>query len=115
MSLIHRNYLLLTCFLVPLCGQAGPDLSNSDMKRYRVAGDFAEVEAFLTDAISEQGIKINNVAHIGEMLLRTGQDIGKDKPIFKFAKAMEFCSATLSREMFESDPHNIIFCPYIIY
>jgi len=35
-------------------------------------------------------------------------------PIFVIAEVLEFCSATVSREMMEADPHNIIFCPYEI-
>jgi hypothetical protein len=30
------------------------------------------------------------------------------------AEGIEFCSATLSRKMMEADPHNIVFCPYVI-
>ena len=30
------------------------------------------------------------------------------------AKVVEFCSSTVSRETMEADPHNIVFCPYII-
>ena len=40
--------------------------------------------------------------------------MGAGKKIFKQAEALEFCSATVSRRMMEADPHNIVFCPYII-
>ena len=65
-------------------------------------------------AIIGRGIKINNVAHIGEMLHRTGMDLGASKDIFAQAEAFEFCSATVSRQAMEADPHNIVFCPYVI-
>jgi hypothetical protein len=48
------------------------------------------------------------------MLTRTGKDIGAGTQIFAEAEALEFCSATVSRQMMEADPHNIVFCPYII-
>jgi len=60
-------------------------------------------------------MKINNVSHIGNMLARTGKDIGATRQIFEQAEALEFCSAVVSRRMMEADPHNIVFCPYIIY
>ena len=88
---------------------------DQDVRRYRVTAEFSELEAFLKDAIAEQGIKISNISHIGNMLARTGQDIGSAKPVYRHGKAIEFCSAKLSRLMLESNPHDIIFCPYIIY
>ena len=57
---------------------------------------------------------INTTSHIGEMLERTGKDMGGAKQIFVQAESIEFCSATVSRKTMEADPHNIVFCPYII-
>jgi hypothetical protein len=57
---------------------------------------------------------INTTSHIGEMLERTGKDLGGAKQIFIQAESYEFCSATMSRLTMEADPHNIVFCPYII-
>jgi len=51
---------------------------------------------------------------VGEMLKRTGKDLGDTKQIFLEAEALEFCSAVVSRKMMEADPENIVFCPYII-
>jgi uncharacterized protein (DUF302 family) len=48
------------------------------------------------------------------MLQRTGEDVGDARPIYKNAEAIEFCSATLSRDMMQANPHNIVFCPYTI-
>ena len=76
-------------------------------------GDFAEVREFLEMAITDRGMVINNVAHIGDMLARTAADVG-GKPIYRHAEALEFCSALISRAMMEADPHNITYCPYVI-
>ncbi len=85
------------------------------MKRYALKADFADVMEDLELAITGQGLVINHVSHIGNMLERTRSAAESSKRLFLEAKAVEFCSATLSRKMMEADPHNIIFCPYIIF
>lgn len=97
-------------------GEAPSDAyaSNDYMVRYRIEDSFEFVRDLIVQAIAERGLKVNNVSHIGEMLARTGKDIGASKQVYIKAEAIEFCSATVSRRMMEADPHNIIFCPYII-
>ena len=77
-------------------------------------GTFEEVKENLTNALTNRGMVVNNVAHIGDMLARTGKDIGKTNPVYVKAEAIEFCSATISRKTMEADPHNIAYCPYVI-
>lgn len=84
------------------------------MRYYSVEADFDEIWEFLQLAITGRGIKINNISHIGRMLRRTAEDVGATQEVFEKAKVVEFCSSTLSRRMMEADPHNIVFCPYII-
>ena len=69
----------------------------------------------IENAVAGHGIKINNISYIGKMLKRTAKDLGATEEIFHDAVAIEFCSATLSRNMMQTNPHNIVFCPYIIY
>ncbi len=57
---------------------------------------------------------INNVMNMGEMLERTGKDLGMDEPIYGQAKTIEFCSAVLSREMTLEEPSRIVNCPFIV-
>lgn len=90
-------------------------LQSKDFRRYTAFGEFNEIKAFLTSAIEERGIKISNISYVSKMLQRTGKDLGKTVAIYKHAEAIEFCSATLSREMMSANPHNIIFCPFIVY
>jgi uncharacterized protein (DUF302 family) len=85
------------------------------MRHFSTHGDFNEVLEFLKLAITDRGIKINNISHIGEMLARTAKDVGATKKIYINAQAIEFCSASLSRKMMEADASNIVFCPYIIF
>lgn len=89
-------------------------LKNYKVTR-KVAGVFEDVSEDIKDAVIDRGIKINNIAHIGNMLARTGADVGSTIAIFSTdAIAIEFCSSVISRETMEADPHNIVFCPYII-
>lgn len=84
-------------------------------KFYKFEGRYEDVRVDLDYAITGLGIKVNGVSHISDMLARTGKDIGRTKKIYEHAEAVQFCSATLSRNMMEADPLNIVFCPYIIY
>lgn len=84
------------------------------MSVYIKKGTFADAREAVEQAITGRGFVINNVSHIGNMLERTGKDLGGGQKVFLQAEALEFCSATVSRKMMETDPDNIVFCPYII-
>ncbi len=77
-------------------------------------GSFADVKDDLVAAIEQRGLVINSTSHVGDMLERTGRDLGKTKRIYDQAEVVEFCSATVSRAMMEADPHNLVYCPYTI-
>ncbi|MDD2884936.1 MAG: DUF302 domain-containing protein [Dechloromonas sp.] len=77
-------------------------------------GNFADTRDAVVMAIENRGLVINLVSHIGDMLERTGNDLGAAKKIYEDAEIIEFCSATLSRQMMEIDPHNIVLCPFTI-
>ena len=84
------------------------------MVRYTVVSDFETIRDQVADAITERGMVINNVSHIGNMLERTRKDLGIGEHIYLHAEALEFCSAVVSRNTMEADPHNIVFCPYVM-
>jgi uncharacterized protein (DUF302 family) len=75
---------------------------------------FSDVMDGLKMAIQERGMYINNVMNMGEMLERTGQDLGLGASPFGQAESIEFCSAVLSREMIQEDPARMVNCPFII-
>ncbi|MBE0613150.1 MAG: DUF302 domain-containing protein [Burkholderiales bacterium] len=77
-------------------------------------GKFADVRGDLVVAIEQRGLVINTTAHVGDMLERTGRDLGNAKRIYDQAEVIEFCSATVSRAMMEADPLNLVYCPYTI-
>lgn len=77
-------------------------------------GEFADVRDRVVMALENRGLVINYTAKVGDMLERTGRDLGRDRRIYKQAEVLEFCSAALSRDTMEADPRNIVFCPYAI-
>ena len=82
--------------------------------RQKFATPFTDARDAIVAAIENRGLVINYTSHIGEMLARTGADLGASKQIFEKAEIVEFCSAKLSRQMMEADPHNIVLCPFAI-
>ncbi len=118
---MFKNYLLypvvfITLLLVHIGGSfAATVLETEYYKFYRIKGSYEDVRVDLDYAITGQGIKVNGVSHISDMLNRTGKDIGRTRKVYDHAEAIQFCSATLSRNMMEADPLNIVFCPYIIF
>jgi len=81
---------------------------------YESESSFADVMDGLKLAIQERGMYINNIMHMGEMLERTGKDLGMEEPIYTQADSIEFCSAVLSRKMTLENPARIVNCPFII-
>ncbi len=76
---------------------------------------FDDVSFSLESAILDKGLVIDNVSHVGEMLNRTGADVGSTIPLYDAADVYSFCSATISRTVMEAHPMNIVYCPYGIF
>nr|WP_235190170.1 DUF302 domain-containing protein [Sulfitobacter mediterraneus] len=82
---------------------------------YDFDGSFDDAAFSVESAIVGRGLVIDYVSHTGEMLNRTGADVGSDVTIFDGADIFLFCSAVLSRKVMEADPMNIAHCPYGIF
>lgn len=82
---------------------------------YPFDGSFDDATFSVENAIIGQGLVIDYVSHTGEMLSRTGADMGSEIELFTEADIFIFCSASVSREVMEIDPMNIAFCPYGIF
>jgi uncharacterized protein (DUF302 family) len=89
-------------------------LADDWQVRQKFATSFADARDAIVMAIENRGLVINYTSHIADMLQRTGADLGASKQIFQRAEIIEFCSAKLSRQMMEADPHNIVLCPFAI-
>lgn len=106
---MRRLALLLCLALFAIAARA-----DAWMVRQKVAASFEDTREAIVMAIENRGLVINYVSHIGDMLERTGADIGASRKVFAQAEIIEFCSARLSRQMMEIDPHNIVLCPFAI-
>ena len=82
---------------------------------YTVDQDFDDVTFGLESAITDKGLVIDAVSHVGAMLERTKEDVGSNVTVFERAEVYSFCSATISRKVMEVDPMNLQFCPYGIF
>ena len=78
-------------------------------------GSFDDANFAVESAIVGRGLVIDYVSHVGDMLNRTGADVGSDATLFDAANIYLFCSAVISREVMEADPANIQHCPYGIF
>jgi len=95
-------------------GLAQAVAADDEVARFAKRGAFDDVKDAVVMAIEGKGLVIDRVAHIGDMLDRTGRDLGAGRKLYGKAEILEFCSARVSREMMEVDPHHIAFCPYTI-
>ena len=112
--MLTRSRSLAVLLLIG-CLRPGASASNSDdTSLYRSDAAFEDVLEGLKAAILERGLYINNVMDMGEMLERTGKDLGMSDPLYLQARNIEFCSAVLSREMTREDPARIVNCPFIV-
>lgn len=86
-----------------------------DVITFNFDGSFEDATFAVESAIVDRGLVIDLVSHVGDMLNRTGEDLGSDETIFEAADIFLFCSAAISRRVMEADPMNIVHCPYSIF
>ena len=108
MSKILGLTLAATLLALPAAAQ---DLVTTEV----VEGEFADVVAYVEDAIVNRGFKVDYHGRIGEMLQRTADDVGAQKALYRNAEFLQFCSAVVSRRAMEADIGNIAYCPYIVF
>lgn len=80
-----------------------------------VTMDFDDAAFAVENAIINEGLVIDLRSHVGEMLARTGADMGAEAELFTAADIFSFCSARVSRAVIEADLTNVQFCPYNIF
>lgn len=105
-----RRFLLLAGLMLSV-----PTVhADAWMEKKKTTASFEDTREAVVTAIESRGLVINYTAHIGSMLERTGVDLGASRRIFDQAQIIEFCSARLSRQIMELDPHHIVLCPFAI-
>jgi hypothetical protein len=93
---------------------AGGGSSTDPVVFQSIAGSFADLRERVVLAIEGRGLALGHVSRIGEMLDRTGRDLGVSGRTFLAAEVIEFCSSALSREVTAADPRFVAYCPYAI-
>jgi uncharacterized protein (DUF302 family) len=114
---MRPRYLAALAFAVAL---AAPFLfargsAADEAVLYEFGGSFEDAAFLAKEAIVGQGLKIDYISHVGDMLARTKDDVGGTKDIFAHAEIYVFCSAAISRRAMEKDPKNIAHCPYNLF
>ena len=105
----------MKCFLIAMmcvlmCRSASAADPGANVRS--VHGSFEDVRERVQLAIENRGLVVSYTARVGEMLARTGRDIGMSRPIYANAEVLEFCSARYSAEAMTADPHSVVHCPY---
>lgn len=99
---------LLVCFVLFV----GNAVADGAVNVRAVNGTFEDIRDRVVFAIESQGLVVDHKSKVGDMLARTGKDLGETKTLFGKAEVLEFCSAIVSRRMVEADPQLLAFCPY---
>ncbi len=110
-----RIFTLPAAMATALSLAALPASAGEGYKTYSYDGSFEDATFSVENAIIGEGLVVDYVSHVGEMLARTGADVGSEVHLFDNAQIFVFCSASLSRKMMEADPMNIAYCPYGIF
>jgi uncharacterized protein (DUF302 family) len=98
-----------------IAGSMTMAVADSGSTTYPYDGTFEDAAFSVESAIIGKGLVIDYVSHVGEMLSRTGGDVGSNVELFNEADIFVFCSAVVSRKVMEADPMNIAHCPYGIF
>lgn len=67
-------------------------------------GTFEDARFCVENAIVNEGPVIDHVSRVGDMLNRTGADVGSEENLSKQADIITFCSALVSRQVMEAGP-----------
>lgn len=79
-----------------------------------VSAPYSSAFAALEEAVVNQGLVVDYTGGVGEMLARTGPDVGADSP-YAHAGYLQFCSARWTHAAVGADPKNIALCPYVVF
>jgi uncharacterized protein (DUF302 family) len=105
--------LLAAALLFPAAAVPEPPASAPTIV-YKASASYEDVKDAITMSVEGRGLIVREVAHVAEMLNRTGKDLGYPNDVFSQAENVEFCSALLSHEMIAADPSNATTCPLVV-
>ncbi|WP_089883767.1 DUF302 domain-containing protein [Citreimonas salinaria] len=107
MKTLLASAALTSVIAMPVAAQNGPTT-------YDFEGSFDDATFAVRNAIVQEGLVVDFVSHVGDMLNRTREDVGGEKH-FDAADIFIFCSAVVTREVLAEDPMNVAQCPYGIF
>ena len=81
---------------------------------YPASSEFEDVIDNIKMAITDRGMLVSGTLHVGDMLNRTGKDLGFETKVYLRAESVEFCSALMSHLMVAADPGNLVVCPFTV-
>ncbi len=115
-----RSTMLLCIFAaLAIVGTANAE-KKRDFTIHHKDAPFEDVFQDLQDAVINQGLVIDYIGHVNEMLIRTADavlddtDDGEKTPYLN-AKFILFCSAALTHQAVRANRHNLATCPYVIF
>jgi uncharacterized protein (DUF302 family) len=92
--------------------------------RYTISieATFDDVYEEFKNAIINEGLTIDYVGNVDQMLERTSQvqvntveNAKQVKPVYLFAKYMQFCSSALTHRAVQANPQNLSMCPFLVF
>ena len=112
-----RNLLVASVFVVGLTvGLTSSPFADSagELKATTTTGAFNDINENVVDAILKRGFVIDYHGFVGNMLKRTGKQLGSSVVYYKDNEFYQFCSAQLTRTAVAVNLGNIGYCPYVV-
>ena len=118
------QHLVVTTLLAVLLSIIGASANAQSQvnPRYTISieGTFDDVYDEFRDAIINEGVTIDYVGNVGQMLEWTSQvniseNSKQTKPVYLFAKYMQFCSSALTHKAVQANPKNLSMCPFVVF
>jgi uncharacterized protein (DUF302 family) len=116
--------LVVTTVLAILLSIVGTSAIAHSQVNYRytisIEGTFDDVYDEFKNAIIDQGLTIDYVGNVDQMLERTSQVNSSENskqatPVYLFAKYMQFCSSALTHRAVQANPQNLSMCPFLVF
>ena len=118
-----RHQFLTTLLVILLLMTGTPAISQSSVNAHytiEIESSFDDVYDEFKNAIISQGLTIDYVGNVDQMLERTAQvntteQSEKITPVYLFAKYMQFCSSVLTHKAAQANPENLSMCPFLVF
>jgi uncharacterized protein (DUF302 family) len=111
---VMRRHGLHLMLLAALALATLPAAAQPVVSYVKAGAKFDDIRDNVRTAIENRGLVVDYQGQIGQMLDRTGADVGSTKPLYAGAQSLQFCSAKLSRKTMEAYAGNVVMCPYSI-